>query len=153
MDRRFGNAPKRHGISLQCAGRDDVQPKSEADSNQSQLTPSRVLRSQCLHNKKNQDSQNFSRNRIATFQFVSKWVPISARHVLQRRGPSGFKHIEIRCLALQQWMRENVCRWVEWTRRTILQISSPNIRMDRARRRSQGNLDFETWKVRTMNDD
>ena len=28
----------------------------------------------------------------------------SARHVLQRRRPSGLKHIEIRCLAIQQWI-------------------------------------------------
>ena len=30
----------------------------------------------------------------------------SARHILHRRGPGGLKHIEIRCLALQQWVRE-----------------------------------------------
>ena len=30
----------------------------------------------------------------------------SARHILQRRGPGGLKHIEIRCLAIQQWVRE-----------------------------------------------
>ena len=30
----------------------------------------------------------------------------SARHIPQRRGPGGLKHIEIRCLAIQQWMRE-----------------------------------------------
>ena len=30
----------------------------------------------------------------------------SARHILQRRGPGGLKHIEIRCLARQQWIRE-----------------------------------------------
>ena len=29
----------------------------------------------------------------------------SARHILQRRGPGGLKHIEIRCL-LQQWTRD-----------------------------------------------
>ena len=28
----------------------------------------------------------------------------SARHILQRRGPGGLKHIEIRCLAIQQWV-------------------------------------------------
>ena len=32
--------------------------------------------------------------------------PDSARHILQRRGPGGLKHIEIRCLARQQWIRE-----------------------------------------------
>ena len=30
----------------------------------------------------------------------------SARHILQRRGPGGLKHIEIRCLAKQQLVRE-----------------------------------------------
>ena len=32
--------------------------------------------------------------------------PDSARHIMQRRGPGGLKHIEIRCLAIQQWIRE-----------------------------------------------
>ena len=30
----------------------------------------------------------------------------SARHIPQRRGQGGLKHIEIRCLAIQQWTRE-----------------------------------------------
>ena len=30
----------------------------------------------------------------------------SARLILQRRGPGGLKHIEIRCLSIQQWIRE-----------------------------------------------
>ena len=30
----------------------------------------------------------------------------SARHILQRRGPRGLKHNGIRCLAIQQWIRE-----------------------------------------------
>ena len=30
----------------------------------------------------------------------------SASHILQRRGPGGLKHIEIRCLAIHQWIRE-----------------------------------------------
>ena len=29
----------------------------------------------------------------------------SARHILQRRGPGGLKHIETRCSAIQQWVR------------------------------------------------
>ena len=28
-----------------------------------------------------------------------------ARHILQRRCPGGLKHIEIRCLSIQQWIR------------------------------------------------
>ena len=30
----------------------------------------------------------------------------SARHILQRRGPGGLKHIELRCLSIQQWIRD-----------------------------------------------
>ena len=30
----------------------------------------------------------------------------SARHIAQRRGPGGLKHIEIRCLSIQQLMRD-----------------------------------------------
>ena len=30
----------------------------------------------------------------------------SARHILQRRRPGGLKHIEMRCLSIQQWIRE-----------------------------------------------
>ena len=30
----------------------------------------------------------------------------SARHTLQRGGPGGLKHIELRCLAIQKWIRE-----------------------------------------------
>ena len=29
----------------------------------------------------------------------------SARHILQRKGPGGLKHIVIRCLAIQQWVQ------------------------------------------------
>ena len=29
----------------------------------------------------------------------------SARHILQHRGPGGLKHIEIRCLSIQQWIK------------------------------------------------
>ena len=32
----------------------------------------------------------------------------SARHILQRRGPGGLKHIEMRCLSIQQWMRDKL---------------------------------------------
>ena len=30
----------------------------------------------------------------------------SARHILQCRRPGGLKHVEIRCLAIQHWIRE-----------------------------------------------
>ena len=32
--------------------------------------------------------------------------PNSARHILQRRGQGRLKHIEIRCLSIQQWIRD-----------------------------------------------
>ena len=32
--------------------------------------------------------------------------PNSARHIQQRKGPGGHNHIEMRCLAIQQWTRE-----------------------------------------------
>ena len=32
----------------------------------------------------------------------------SARHILQRRRPGGLLHVEIRCLAIRQWIREKV---------------------------------------------
>ena len=38
----------------------------------------------------------------------------SARQALLRRGPGGLKHIDIRCLAIQQWIREE--RAIAWTR-------------------------------------
>ena len=56
---------------------------------------------------------------------------VSARHILQRRGPGGLKHIEIRCLTTPQWVRANFYPWVEWTRKTTQKISSRNIWMDR----------------------
>ena len=51
VTRRFGNTPECYGISLQCAERDTVQPKSETDSDQSQFVRSSVLRSQCLRRR------------------------------------------------------------------------------------------------------
>ena len=38
-------------MSLRCTERENVKPKSETDSNQSQFSRSRVLRSQCLRRK------------------------------------------------------------------------------------------------------
>ena len=51
MGRRFGNTPECYGKSLQCAERDDVQLKSETDSDQSQFIRSRVLHSQPLRRR------------------------------------------------------------------------------------------------------
>ena len=49
--RRFGDSPECYGISLRCTERNDVQPKSESDSHQSQFLLRRVLRSQCLRRR------------------------------------------------------------------------------------------------------
>ena len=68
-------------------------------------------------------------------------------HILQRRGP-GLKHIEIQCLAIQQWIREKRLSVGRVERKTILQISSRNTWMDRERFHLQGNLDFESKKAR-----
>ena len=149
MGRRFSNAPKRYGISLQCAGSDDVQQKSEADSNQSQFMRGRVLRIQCLRRRTSGTRRSLQGTAPQPSSFVSRWIQIRARPILQRRGPGGLKHIARRCLGCTTVdMRKNVSRWVEWTRRTTLQVSSRNIWMDRERSRSQGNLDFESWKAR-----
>ena len=42
----------------------------------------------------------------------------SARHILQRRRPGGLKHIEIRCLSIQQWIRE--------TRLSVSRVNTKN---------------------------
>ena len=43
----------------------------------------------------------------------------SARHILQRRGPGGLKHIEIRCLASHSGYEKNVYRRGEISPRNI----------------------------------
>ena len=72
----------------------------------------------------------------------------SARHILQRRDQADSSISKYDAWQYNSGYEKNVCRWSEWTRKTILQISSRNIWMDRERSRSQGNLDFESWKVR-----
>ena len=64
-----------------------MQPKSEADCNQSQF--SELFKE--LHYK------------------VSVRLEMdsdSVRHILQRRGPGGLENIKIRCLSTHQWIRE-----------------------------------------------
>ena len=52
-------------------------------------------------NRSSSRTTHLQENLTATLQFVSKWIQI--RHViLQRRGLKGLKHIEIRCLAMQE---------------------------------------------------
>ena len=68
----------------------------------------------------------------------------SARHILQRRGPGGHKHIEIRCLAIQQWIREKRLSVGRVDTKNNTADLTRNIWTDRERSRSQGNLDFES---------
>ena len=46
-------------------------------------------------------TQNSSRNFIATFQFVSRWIQ-TRQDTFHSVGPGGLKHNEIRCFAIQQ---------------------------------------------------
>ena len=46
----------------------------------------------------------------------------SASQILQRRGPGGLEHIEIRCLAIQQWGREK--------RLSVSRVDTKNITAD-----------------------
>ena len=75
----------------------------------------------------------------------------SARHILQRRRPGGLKHIEIRCLAIQQWIREK--------RLPVSRVDTKNNTADlftkhldglRVREHSRRDLDFESWMVRMV---
>ena len=70
----------------------------------------------------------------------------SARHILQRRRPGGLKHIEIRCLAIQQWVRaETSIREFEWTRRTTQPIFSRNTLTDCVQEHLRRNWDNAFW--------
>ena len=81
-----------------------MQSESETDSDQSQFVRSRVLRSPCAGKLLGLAEllKELHCDVAARLDMYSD----SARHILQRRGPDGLKHIEIRCLAMQQWVRE-----------------------------------------------
>ena len=135
-------------ISLQCAGRDDVQQKSEADSNQSQFMRGRVLRFQCLRRRTSGTRRSLQGtapqpSSSSRDGFRSRTTHSTAQRT---RRTQAYRKTMLGCTTVD--MRKNVSRWVEWTRRTTLQVSSRNIWMDRERSRSQGNLDFESWKAR-----
>ena len=101
----WANTPECYGISLRCTECDNVQPKSGTDSDQSQFMRRRDLRSQCLRKRIVGLAELFKEihyNVSVRLEMESD----SARHILQLRGPGGLKHIEIRCLAIQQWVRE-----------------------------------------------
>ena len=83
-------------------------------------------------------------------RFSSSRDSDSARHILQRRGQGGLKHTEIRCLAIQQWVREKRLSVSRVDTKKTPQISSRNIWMDCERSRSQRNLGFDSWMVRIV---
>ena len=77
------------------------------------------------------DSQNSSRNFTTTFQFVSRWT-----HTRQDTFYSAGDQADSNTSKYDAWQynsgyERRVYLSVEWTRRTTLQISSPNIWMDR----------------------
>ena len=61
---------------------------------------------------------------------------VSARHILQRKRPGGLTHIEIRCLAIQQWIREK--------RLSVGRVNTKNNTADLFTK------EFESWKVRMV---
>ena len=81
-----------------------MQPKLGTDSNQSQLVRCRVLRSRCLRRKTGLAGLFKKLDYNVSFRLETD--SDSAQHILQRKGPGGLKHIDIRCLATQQWIRE-----------------------------------------------
>ena len=73
------------------------------NSDQSQFMRSRVLRSQCLRRR----TVGTRRTQQGTALQRCSSSPQTRRDTnIQRRGPGGLKHIEKRCLAIQQWIRE-----------------------------------------------
>ena len=81
-----------------------MQPKSEADCNQSQFMREFYAASACAGELL---------GLAELFKDLHYKVSVrlemdsdSARHILQRRGPGGRKNIEIRCLSTQQWIRD-----------------------------------------------
>ena len=46
----------------------------------------------------------------------------SARHILQRKGPGGHKHIEIRCFPIHQWIQEK--------RLSVSRVDTKNVTAD-----------------------
>ena len=127
-----------------------MQPKSETDSDQSQVLRSRVPRCQCMRRRTVGTRRTLQGTSLQRHSSSPKWIQTQRDYVKQRRGPGGLKHIEIRCLAVRQWIRAKRYQWAEWERRTTQQISSRNIWMDRERSRSRRNFDCEFWMIRIV---
>ena len=74
----------------------------------------------------------------------------SARHILQRRDQADSKTLELDAWQNNRGYERNVYPQVEWTRKSILQISSRNIWMDCEHSRLRRNLGYESWMVRMV---
>ena len=85
-----GNAPQRDGISFSLS-----------------FVPSRVLSSQCMRRRTFWVWPNFNELHYNVSVRLDTDSD-SARHTQQRRGPSELKHIEKRCLGIQQWITERL---------------------------------------------
>ena len=97
------------GCHCNVQGSHVVQQEPETDSHQSQFLRSRVLRSQCLRRRtvgsrrtlQRTSLQSFSSSRNSSrkgFRFGTSQSP-------EKGTGGGLQHIEIRCLAVQQWIR------------------------------------------------
>ena len=97
--------PKRYGIPLQCVGRDDVhrslkQRAISLSSHEAEFHAASACAGELLGLAELFKELHY--NVSVHLEMGSD----SARHILQRRGPGGHMHIDIRCLAIQQWIRE-----------------------------------------------
>ena len=100
--RRFCNAPKCYGKPLQCTRSDDVQPRPEADSNQSQLVRGRVLRSACARELLGL-AEFLQRSPLQRFSSSRDGFTFGTFHSEEdQEDPS----IEMRCVAVEQLHRE-----------------------------------------------
>ena len=108
LGRRFGNTPECYGISLRCTDRNDVQPKSEADCNQSQFSRSRVQRRLCLR-RRTVVTHRTLRGTLQRFSSSRDGFRLGKTQSFYSAGDQAdSKHIEIRCLAIQLWVREKI---------------------------------------------
>ena len=136
---------------MRCTERDSAPPKSETDSDQSQFIRSRVLRSQCLRRR--------TVGTPRTLQGTSLQRVSSSRGRFRPRQDTfysagdqgGLEHIEIRCLATLQWIREK--------RLSVSRVDTKN-NTGRSLHETSGwiaktvarekNLAFESWMVRMV---
>ena len=138
------NAPKRYGISVRCTGRDDLQHRRRSVSvhaKQSSTQP--VLAQENFWDSKN-SARNSTTNVSVRFPDGFRFGTTLSTAQMTRRTQAYLNTM----LGYTKDTRKSLSVGAEWTRKTILQISSRNIWMDRERSRSQGNLDLGSWKAR-----